>query len=193
MTKPIQHLIATIGILLCLPSLAFSETYYDCNGPDKTMTYRAEPCHKGEWEIQRHEVDLSIYDNKNKEWVGMASSGPLELHPEPNGNYLVDGSINGHAVKFVVDTGASFLSLTAEVAAAFGVTDCKAGSKTATANGVVDTCMGTAKQITFGNLQLNDVEISIVPNLAGNPLLGMNVLSKFRVDTSNHVMRISKQ
>ena len=183
----------TIAILLCTTPLAFSETYYDCNRADRTITYRAEPCHKGEWEIMRHEVDLTIYDHKNKEWVGNSDSGPLELFPEENGNYTVRGSINGHALKFVIDTGASFLSISSQEATAYGVTECSPAGKAATANGLVDTCMGKAKQITFGNLQLNDVEVSIVPNLTGNPLLGMNVLNKFRVDTSNGAMRISRQ
>jgi clan AA aspartic protease (TIGR02281 family) len=188
---------AIILILLSNPILAFSETitYYDCNRPDRTIAYRSEPCPNGEWEIKRQEVDISIYDNKDKEWVGMSDSGPLILKPDPKmrGNYTVKGTINGKPIVFMVDTGASYLSISSQMAATYGITDCTPGGKTSTANGVVDTCMGKAKNISFGNLQLSDAEVSIVPNLAGNALLGMNVLNKFRVDQSGSTMRISRQ
>ncbi len=192
----ICHAIAFVA--LCAPISALSETviYYDCNRSDRTMTYRSEPCHENEWEIRRYEVDLSIFDNSNKESVGMTQGAPIELHPNASGNYTVEGTINGHTVNFMVDTGASFVSITKQAASDFGITGCATGEgkagKGETANGIVDTCTTIAKQLTFSGFQLSDVAITIMPGTTP-VLLGMNVLKQFKIETTNGVMRISRQ
>lgn len=182
--------------LLLTPLLAFSETitYYDCNRPDGTIAYRAEPCEQGTWEVKKQNVDLSIYKNMNKEWNGSSNGGTLELHPDPHlkGNYTVAGSINGHATTFMIDTGASFVTISAQDAITDGITGCSSIDKASTANGVIDACRTKTSQLSFGNFHLNNIEIQVVPNNT-NPLLGMNVLSQFKIETSNSTMRISKQ
>lgn len=188
------HYIAIPLIAFCdaLPS-ASAATYYDCMKPDGSITYRAEPCFKGEKAARHFPVDLSRFDNSKKESVGTSTASPIDLRPEHNGNYLVPGSINGHAVTFTVDTGASYLSISSGTAAAFGISGCALHGKSATANGMIDVCMTTASSITVGAFHLTDVAISVVPNLVGNPLLGMNVLRNFRIEQENGAMRISRQ
>lgn len=176
---------------LVVPMVAFSEVYYDCIGPDGSKTYRVEPCVKGDREVRKFSVDLSVFDSSKKEFMGSADLRPVDLRPEQNGTYFVSGSINGYPVRFVVDTGATNLTLSTQHASAFGVVGCVL-SKTATGNGLVDTCNTIASAITFGGFSLDNVPVTIAPNLSGEPLLGMSVLSQFRIEQVNGVMRVSK-
>lgn len=160
-----------------LPVISNSATYYNCIKTDGSKIYQDEPCTQG--------------DKENRKYLVEETNNRIDLHPEPNGNYMVTGSINGHAVKYVVDTGASNVVLSKQEATAYGVTGCLPSIST-TANGMINTCMATASQITFGGFQLNNVTVTIVPN-SSMPLLGMNVLRQFKMEQTNGLMRISKQ
>ena len=191
MPKSIHYTAAVITVLLCAPLLAFSETYFDCLKSGESILYRAEPCDKGEQKSPNVSVDQPDSDSGDKESVEITAPNQIDVLRANNGIYQVPGSINGHTVLFTVDTGASHLSISTQDAEDYGVVGCLPG-KSATANGVVDTCMATASAITFGGFSLNDVFVTVVPNLVGNPLLGMNILSKFKIEQINGVMRIYK-
>ncbi len=180
-----------IAILLCTTPLAFSETYYDCNRADRTITYRAEPCHANEWEIQRQEVNLTQYDEGKKEHTG-ASQSPINIAISENGGFYIAGTINGHAVNFQIDTGAGMLAISTQAAKDYGITGCENHGKSSTANGTTDTCITKAASLTFGNFELKDIDISVMPNMNDHPLLGMNVLRLFKVEAQNGSLRISK-
>lgn len=154
-----------------------TSTYYKCIKTDGSTSYQATPCGIGEKE--------------NRKFLVEETSRRIDLHPEPNGNYVVSGSVNGHAVKFQVDTGASTVVLSTIEAAAYGVTGCIRGISS-TANGIINTCVATASTITFGGFSLNNVVVTILPN-STTPLLGMNVLKQFNMEQTNGLMRISKQ
>lgn len=48
-------------------------------------------------------------------------------------------------------------------------------------------------KITFGKFTLDNVEVTIMPNMSSDALLGMNVLKNFRIEQVGNVMRISSQ
>jgi len=181
---------ASVVILGCMPFIAFSATYYDCIKGDGSVSYRAEPCLKGEKLGQQFDVNLADFDSGNKEFVGVASSKPLDLYRERNGNYLVSGSVSGYPVNFMVDTGASITSISSQTASVAGINGCRS-AKFNTANGEVVACVATAPAITFGRFQLSNVDVAIMPNMTG-ALLGMNVLSQFKMEQRGSMMRISR-
>jgi clan AA aspartic protease (TIGR02281 family) len=210
MPKSIHCAATAITALLCAPLFAFAETNFDCGKSDDSILYRVEPCDKkGEQKNSEPTVDPPTPspaptpvpdpdrdhdqnpESGNKEPVESKGSNPIDIVRARNGIYQVPGSINGHAVLFNVDTGASNLSISTQEAEAYDVKGCRPG-KSATANGVIDICMTTASEITFGEFRLEEVSVIVVPNLVGNPLLGMNVLSQFKIEQTNGVMRISK-
>ena len=95
----------------------------------------------------------------------------------------------GKSLSFVVDTGASFVSLPEAFAHdAHIYCDDKIGMNTA--NGKTDACTAKIKKLQFGAFYIEDVAAVIVPNL-GQPLLGMNVLQLFKVDQDKGEMHIS--
>ena len=61
-----------------------------------------------------------------------------------------------------------------------------------TGNGNISVCTSTIQKLKFGTFTLLNVEAIIAPNL-NQPLLGMNVLRKFRVEQDGGEMRLSKK
>jgi clan AA aspartic protease (TIGR02281 family) len=119
------------------------------------------------------------------------SAGMVELRQNSDGHYYIEGSINGAPLRFLIDTGASISMLTKEAAGHIDLTDCKAG-KSATANGLVDVCVGMIPEMRIGPYIVNNSQAAANPNAEIN-LLGMNVLSQFRISTEDGVMRLSKR
>jgi formylglycine-generating enzyme len=64
----------TVAILCCTPIAAISSTYYDCIKADDSITYRAEPCLKGEKERRHFQVNLERFDSNKKDTGENASS-----------------------------------------------------------------------------------------------------------------------
>lgn len=105
--------------------------------------------------------------------------------------YRVDGTVKGVPVRFHVDTGASFTTIPRSVAVKAGIYECRQ-KMYSTANGTIQGCAATAREITFGNFRVTNVEVSILP-FSDTPLLGMNVLRLFRVEQQpGGVMTISR-
>jgi clan AA aspartic protease (TIGR02281 family) len=120
-----------------------------------------------------------------------ASASELVLHPQRNGHYFVDGSINDLPLKFVIDTGASAVSLPRETAFGAGIY-CENDIEVNTANGKVPACTGKIQKLKFGDFTLTDVACMIIPSL-DQALLGNNVLVKFKMIQNNGEIRISNK
>lgn len=118
--------------------------------------------------------------------------GKLELKQIRGGHYFSSGAINGSAVVFMIDTGATLVAISAEMAARAGIQKCTP-HLVITANGKVQGCAATAAEITFGPFKLTNVTVSILPSMPGDALLGMNVLRNFHIEQIDDLMRISSR
>lgn len=115
--------------------------------------------------------------------------GSIELAQRPNGHYSVDAYLNGAPIDFMVDTGATLTTLSQEAAYRASVEECLP-RVFHTANGAIEGCVGTVRKFQFGGFVLHDIKVGVLPNQTVE-LLGMNVLSNFRVEQQGGVMRIS--
>lgn len=93
--------------------------------------------------------------------------------------YKIDGRINGNPLVFIVDTGATITSIPKEMKAKLHLGSCITAEIT-TANGPATGCIAKAKTLNIGHLQLNDVDVVVMPNL-DFPLLGMNAIEQLDV------------
>lgn len=118
--------------------------------------------------------------------------GKLELKQTTNGHYFSTGAINGSEVVFMIDTGATFVAISAEMAVRAGIQKCTPHF-VITANDRVQGCAATAAEITFGPFKLTNVTVSILPGMPGDALLGMNVLRNFHIEQIDNLMRISSR
>ena len=94
------------------------------------------------------------------------------------GHYVATGAINGEKVTFLLDTGATSVSVPAKVASRLGL---KRGAplRANTANGVVTTYSTRLDEVRLGDIELNDVRADINPHMRSDDvLLGMSFLRK---------------
>ena len=116
--------------------------------------------------------------NPNQQLETRTTEGYSEVALERNryGHYLASGRINGHDVVFLLDTGASDVSVPQHIADRLGL---KPGRRIPyqTANG---TAYGYATQldrVALGGIELRDVRGHINPNTDSDEvLLGMSFL-----------------
>ncbi|PXW83483.1 clan AA aspartic protease (TIGR02281 family) [Nitrosomonas sp. Nm84] len=125
-----------------------------------------------------------------KQLSEVISSGKLELQQTRDGHYFSAGTVNGSPVVFMIDTGATIVSISSEIASQAGIQKCSP-RLVSTANGKVSACAATVAEITFGSFKLTNVDVNVMPDMPGSALLGMNVLRNFHIEQINKVMRIS--
>ena len=104
----------------------------------------------------------------------------LQIAANSNHQYFVDGWVNGVNVRFVVDTGATFVSLSPDVAARLGLwqTPSSPRYRFNTANGVGTGYGVKLNSIDFGSIYMADVDAVVNPGLGAMNLLGENFLHR---------------
>jgi aspartyl protease family protein len=103
------------------------------------------------------------------------------LRSNPHGQYLVDVLIKGQIVPMVVDTGASFVSLSWQTAERLGIYADPSGLRyhMSTANGEVIASAATVPEISFQGIYMKDVEAIISPPEVATPdLLGTSFIKR---------------
>jgi len=118
------------------------------------------------------------------------SDAGVELRRTLDGHYYVSGSINGEAVVFMVDTGASTVSVSRTMAERLGLEGCRQRTY-ATAGGTVRGCEARARELSVAGVRARDVRVAVLPSQRDElVLLGMNVLRHFRMQTESGTMRL---
>jgi aspartyl protease family protein len=95
-----------------------------------------------------------------------------------DGHYHWPATVDGHAVDFLVDTGATRSALPAALAQRLAL-PVEGGVRSATAGGIVDGTVVRADLELRGGLQVRQARLVALPRLHA-PLLGMDVLGKLR-------------
>ena len=97
-----------------------------------------------------------------------------------DGHFWVNGKLNGHDVKFLVDSGATTTTVDRNTAKAAGVRISSSRDLyVRTGNGVIRVASGRADELTIGGITRNDVALEIADDDDLN-VLGMNYLSSLR-------------
>ncbi len=92
------------------------------------------------------------------------------------GHYVTTGRINNQKVTFLIDTGASHVSIPYRAAKKLGL---KQGAPllVSTANGTVTVYATTLNTVSIGEITLHDIKASVNPHMQGEKiLLGMSFL-----------------
>lgn len=94
-----------------------------------------------------------------------------------DGHFWVDAKLNGHNVKFLVDSGATTTTIDRRTAKSTGVkVSDKRDLYVRTGNGVVRVASGQADELTIGGVTRHNVTLEVTDNEDLN-VLGMNYLS----------------
>lgn len=100
----------------------------------------------------------------------------IELAVNPGGQYIVPGTLNGHEVDFLVDTGATHVAVPASIAEDAGL-ERGAETRVQTAGGTRRAWHTTIDRVAVGGIERRNVRGSINPSMSGDyVLLGMTFL-----------------
>ncbi len=123
--------------------------------------------------------------------TGLKGSGVSQaLLMSNGGTYSVAGSINGRMANFVVDTGATYVTMSGSSAQSLGLDFSNARKiMVNTANGKTTAHVFKAKSIMIGSIELKDVDAAVIHNMPDDKiLLGMSYLSKVEMQHKNGLM-----
>lgn len=123
-----------------------------------------------------NEIEHRVNPNQSPE--SRTSGGRAEVILEGNraGHYVASGYINRQEVVFLLDTGASNVSIPEPLADKLGL---KRGAphQASTANGTITVYSTRLQHIQLGTIELKNIEASINPHMLGDEiLLGMSFL-----------------
>jgi aspartyl protease family protein len=115
----------------------------------------------------------------------------IVLSADGAGHFFTAGSINGKAVRFVVDTGATTVSMSKDEADRLGL-DYKNGQRglSRTANGVVPFYRTSLASVRIGDVQVYNVDASVLPGQMSHILLGNSFLTRFQMKRENDVLTL---
>ena len=126
----------------------------------------------GEWEARQHNPNGVVSSEQGEGFI------EVKLISNTQGHFVASGQINGQPVDFMLDTGATDVSIPASLAErlkleeGFGVT-------LSTANGLSQGYRTRIDRLQVGDIVLRDVRALVAPGLDGNQvLLGMSALNK---------------
>jgi len=110
------------------------------------------------------------------------------------GHFMTQGSINGGAVQFMVDTGATVIALSEADATRIGLKyrDGQRGI-TSTANGNVAVYRVMLSSVRIGDVEMQNVEAAVLPVSMPYVLLGNSFLSRFEMTRKNDVMTLERR
>lgn len=108
-----------------------------------------------------------------------APANTLVFAADAKGHFLVNASVNGAPVKFLVDTGASMVALTPADARAAGLASGSGDTLTiSTAHGAATATQATVRSLRLDQLELEDVPAVVMDESLPVSLLGMSFLSR---------------
>jgi aspartyl protease family protein len=146
------------------------------------------------FEIDGHNRRLTIGQHAVSAGSDSASSGSVTLTADANGHFLTIGTINGAPTRFLVDTGATVVAMSAADAARANV-DYQKGEPAVmmTANGPVRVWRVVLNSVRVGDVVLNQVNASVQESNLPFALLGMSFLNRMEMKRDGSTMTLKKR
>ena len=121
--------------------------------------------------------------NPNRQVASSASGGTVEVTLDANrqGHYVATGTINDRDVEFLVDTGATLVSVPESMADDLGL-ERGPGIRLETAAGPVQGWLTEIDRVTLGGITRRDVRGAISPGRSDTVLLGMSFLEPLELN-----------
>ncbi|SEL58775.1 retropepsin-like aspartic protease family protein [Halomonas daqiaonensis] len=114
--------------------------------------------------------------------VVVGEGEPVVLERNRAGHFVATGRINDQPVEFLVDTGATYVAVPAEMAEQLGL-ESIGSAWFNTANGRVRGELTRLDEVSLGGFSAREVRGSISPGLSGETaLLGMSFLGRFDIE-----------
>lgn len=115
--------------------------------------------------------------------------GVIEIRRAADGHYHWPGAINGLAVDFLIDTGATSTAMSQAMARQLSL-EPRQQVRSQTAGGVVTGELVRADVVLQGGVRIERLGIVALPGLDERPLLGMDVMGRLRWQQRDGVLSI---
>jgi aspartyl protease family protein len=146
---------------------------------------------------------VEIDGKRRKVTFGEAITGSFErsgastvtLVSDGQGHFVTLGSINGASVRFLVDTGATMVSMDADAARRAGINYLQGEQGlSSTANGVTPVYRVKLNSVQLGDITLNNID-GVVHTNSSLPvvLLGMSFLGRLEMRRDGDTMTLTKK
>lgn len=118
----------------------------------------------------------------------------VSLSADSRGHFVAEGQVNGGAIRFIVDTGATVVSLSTPDAQRLGI-DYRSGQpvRMTTANGVARGYRVKLDTVRVGSITANDVDAVVLEDLTMPALLGMSFLNRMDMRRDGQIMTLTKR
>lgn len=151
--------------------------------------------------VDRESATFEIDGNRRTLRMGQvyaaaASSGggSVTLKADGRGHFVADGQINGGTVRFLVDTGATLISLPAADAKRIGINYLKGErGQVQTANGRTTAYKVKLDTVRIGDITLNNVDAVVLEAGLEIGLLGMSFLNRTEMKRDGETMVLTKR
>ena len=121
-----------------------------------------------------------------------APAREIVLSAGSGGHFFASGAINGKAVRFIVDTGATPVAMGRDEALRLGLDLASASDGvSSTANGLVNTQRLVLTRVRIGDVEISNVAATVLPQPMPYLLLGNSFLGRFQMQRDNDVMRLT--
>lgn len=109
-----------------------------------------------------------------------------------DGHFYVDGLLNGKKIRFMVDTGATYVSISQDIATQLGLVGGKP-TRFETANGSVIGHVFGNQTLNVSDMAMPGLSIGVMDNVRESALLGQNFLRHVEMTQSNDRLVIRGQ
>jgi aspartyl protease family protein len=126
----------------------------------------------GDWEDKQQNPNTVVTSQHRDGYI------EVQLVGNRQGHFVSSGQINGRAVQFLIDTGATDVAVPGALAQSLGL---RRGMPVmvSTANGNSQGFRTTLDRLQLGDIVLHDVRALVAPGLQGNEvLLGMSAMKQ---------------
>src|SRR5438445_12976668 len=109
-----------------------------------------------------------------------AIANRLSFRPDSHGHIFLEAAVNGAPIRFLVDTGASYVTLTPQDAQAAGIGPGQLHftGRVGTANGQVRVAPVKLRELRLDQLSMEEVDAVVVESPLAISLLGMSFLKR---------------
>lgn len=146
------------------------------------------------FEVDGKRRALSLGSAKLSGGASEPTAASVTLVADAAGHFVTTGAINGVTVKFLVDTGASLISMGVGDARRIGINYLQGQpGLSSTANGVVQVYRVKLNTVRLGDITLNNVDAVVHGGDMPWVLLGMSFLNRLQMNRAGDELKLVKR
>ncbi len=151
--------------------------------------------------IERGEATFDISGRRRVMKMGQqhattndSTAASVVLSADTRGHFVADGQINGGAVRFIVDTGATVVAMSSTDAQRLRI-NYRKGQPTQmnTANGIAPAWRVKLDTVRVGGISMDNVDAVVMENQTMPVLLGMSFLNRTNMRREGQTLTLTKR